>query len=304
MLSERSGYAGGESHGGHVGSETERSVRENKAKYDRVYGAADREKILRRVRDTDGFLERVTRTNPDWRGIAGMEVRGERSFYHDLRGKSILELGCGNGLNALIMASLGADVVANDTSSASAALIRDLAAELDISNIVPVTGELPELGLEARSFDIVVGKAFLHHLTHEQEERYMAEVARLVRLDGHARFFEPAVNSRLLDAMRLAVPVPGRPSSLQRAAFARWRADDPHPDRDNSTRRYRSVAERYFEDVTITLSGGLDRLTRLVPEGSGAQRFRALTYRVERRLPHAVRHVMARAQLMVCRGPR
>ena len=47
-----------------------------------------------------------------------------------------------------------------------------------------------------------MGKAFLHHLTHEDEALYLSKVAALLREGGEARFVEPAVNSRILDSVR------------------------------------------------------------------------------------------------------
>lgn len=276
----------------------EDNIAVNQQRFDEAYANVDRQTILERAGDPRAFLDWVVQGHGDWRSLAS------DGFYDSLEGKRVLELGSGNGLNALIMAKLGAQVTAIDIASQSKVVIDELATELGISDRVTAwAGDFVEFEV-TEPFDVVVGKAFLHHLNHEQEERYVQRCAQVLADHGHARFYEPAVNSPALDKLRLMVPVPGRPSSLNADAYSAWKAEDPHPDRDNSTDRYVGVTERYFGDVQITLSGGLDRLTRFVPEGPASQRFRSLTYSLDEWLPRSVRHRMARGQLIVCRSPK
>src|SRR5262249_7796197 len=155
-----------------------------------------------------------------------------------IRGKRVIEIGCGDGINALIMAVLGADVIANDISRESERLVREASAQLRLSNVRAISGDFTQLDLPLRSFDFVVVKALLHHLTHECEDQYLARIARLLTCEGEARFFEPAINSEILDKIRWLVPAPSRPSILQKKAYARWKAEDPHPERDNSSTHY------------------------------------------------------------------
>src|SRR5262249_21657548 len=162
--------------------------------------------------------------------------------------KRVLEIGCGDGINALIMGALGAEVIANDISSESERLVREASARLRLHNVRAISGDFTKLDLPFRSFDFVVGKALLHHLTHECENEYLARIGQLLKYEGEARFFEPAINSKILDKIRWLVPVPGRPSILQKAAYARWKAEDPHPERDNSSTYYLSNGRKYFKE--------------------------------------------------------
>jgi SAM-dependent methyltransferase len=271
----------------------------NKRHYDSSYGGVDVEAMVAKVRHVERFLDDATVTDASW----VLLYHGD--FRTRLRGARVLELGAGTGLNALVMAALGAHVVAPDISEETPRLVRAAAARLGLEgNVEALSGDFPRMALPARSFDFVVGKAFLHHLTHEVEDAYLRETARVLRADGEARFMEPAVNSRLLDTLRWMVPVPGRPSRLDARAWAAYKAADPHPERDDSSRHYREAGLRYFDHVETVTRGGIDRLHRFLPKGSFDRAFRRFAYRTERVLPRAVRHVIARGQVVILRQPR
>ena len=155
-----------------------------------------------------------------------------------------------------------------------------------------------------RSLDFVIGKAFLHHLTHDEESDALAEVASVLGEGGEARFFEPAVNSRLLDRVRWMVPVPGRPSSLARRAFREWREADVHPPRDNSSDHYVAAGRPFFERVQVVPLGCLERFYRLMPRSRFQRSYRRWANRAEERLPQALRRSAARSQLIVFGAPR
>ncbi len=279
-------------------SEDSGNKQRNAEHYNAAYRKVDPGALVSKIRRLDGWLDDAVRTDTSWHGI-----------YHDgfagrLSGKRVLEVGCGDGLNALVMAALGAEVVANDIASESARIVNEAASALKMRNIVAVSGDFQEIPFAPREFDLVIGKAFLHHLTHDVEDAYLRKVATILNAGGEARFFEPATNSLVLDRIRWLVPVPGRPSVLQKHAFAAWAAADPHPDRDNSSDHFESVGHRYFEDVRIVCIGSIERLCRLMPEGAWRRGYRRWAHRMETKLPSAVRTKAARAQLVVYRAPK
>jgi ubiquinone/menaquinone biosynthesis C-methylase UbiE len=202
------------------------------------------------------------------------------------------------------MGALGADVVAIDISKESENIIRKAASKLAVENVKGGGGDFLDLAFQARSFDFIIGKAFLHHLTHDQEAEYLKKVAVLLKTDGAARFFEPATNSLVLDKVRWMVPVPGRPSMLSRTAFAEWKARDPHPQRDNSSKHYSQVGKIFFDAVDIVYIGSIERLCRVLPRGDFNRRFRRWAHKVEKRMPMRLRHIFARSQLVTYRNPR
>lgn len=274
------------------------NIATNENHYNQTYSRVSVDGIVRKVDNLDAFLSDAIRTDTSWHGL----------YYGNLReaivGKRVFEIGCGDGLNALIMAALGADVVASDISHVSADIIMSAAERLGLSNIKTATGDFSEISLDVRSFDYVVGKAFLHHLTHELEEEYLGKIATILKPQGEARFFEPAMNSQLLDRIRWMIPVPGRPSILNRSRFAEWKARDPHPERDNSTAHFTAVGRKYFDDMEVVYIGSIERLHRLLPSGTFNRSYRRWAHAAEEHLPRSFRRAAARSQLLMYRAPR
>ena len=271
----------------------------NKEHYDSLFRTTSIERIVERVRHVDAFLADAIRTDTSWVALY------RDGFRERLRGARVLELGSGDGLNSLVMAAVGANVVSIDISNVASEVLNEAAARLGLSaRVTAMAGDFAELPFETNSFDFVVGKAFLHHLTHDEESRYLAKAASLLKPNGEVRFAEPAVNSQLLDGLRWLVPVPGRPSWLMRRAFKAYQAADPHPARDNSSAHYEKHLARYFESVSVVPFGALERLHRLLPAGEFNRAFRRAAFRAERVLPAPARNALARAQLIVGRGPR
>lgn len=188
------------------------NLQKNQNHYNQIYGNTVIDDTVQKVQNFELFLDRAIKTDTSWNGM----YYGD--FRYRLEGKRVLELGCGDGLNALIMAALGADVVAIDISDRSENIIKQANLKLGTS-VKGITGDFGGLDFQSESFDFVVGKAFLHHLTYEQEAVYLAKTAAVLKNFGEARFFEPAVNSTTLDKLRWIIPVPGRPSILEKQAF-------------------------------------------------------------------------------------
>ena len=172
-------------------------------------------------------------------------------YQHNLRdrlkGKKVLEMGCGNCLNAAVMAALGAEVYANDIASSSGDIVRKLNENYEFNYPIKfVEGDFLKTSLDSASFDFVIGKAFLHHLTIPVERLFLQETARLLKPDGEARFFEPAVNNKFLDLIRWHLPTQGRPSKFRKKAFMEWKKNDPHPDRSFSSQHFKERRKGIF----------------------------------------------------------
>ena len=271
------------------------NIERNRIHYDKLYSTVEAARIVEKIRNFDEFFDDALKTDTSWHGMYYGGLAGR------LKGKKVLEIGCGDGLNALVMASLGASVLALDISKESERVINEATSVLDITAVRAMTGDFAELPLEEHSFDFIIGKDLLHHLTHRQEEIYLGKVATLLAPGGEARFFEPATNSKLLDNLRWMIPVPGRPSNLRKKAFAEWRrVSDPHPVRDNSSSHFMEVGLRFFESVSIVCIGSIERFERLIPQGTMNRRFRRWAHRMNERLPGILRDKTARSQLIVC----
>ena len=253
--------------------------------------------MIRKVLQWEETLQHLTRTRIGWHALYAGD------FVAALAGRRVLELACGDGMNALMLARLGADVTAIVPSPRHAAALRRIADAVDLTGVRALTGDFRTLALAPRSFDLVIGKEFLHHLTREEEDACLAFAARGLRPDGEARFCEPAINSKTLDTIRWLVPVRGRPSRRATRSFGRWRRNGRLAARAHDSRHYVMNGARFFEQVTIVPFGSVERLHR-VPPAPIDDGFRRWAHGLEPHLPFAFRWWAARAQLIVYRRPR
>lgn len=270
----------------------------NREHFDKVYSKINIDEIINKLQNLSEFLDDATKTDTSWHGIY---LDG---FADRIIGKRIFEHGCGYGLNALIMASLGAQVIANDISTESERIIKEVASRLKITNIDPLSGDFADLPFRHRSFDFVVGKMVLHHLTHNIEEMYLSKFSKILKPDGEARFVEPSANSPLLDKLRLLVPKKNRPSIINKRAFAEWKAKDHNPDRNNSSNHFFQIGKRFFDKIQIIPVGSIEWFYRLMPQGSFNRRYRRWAHRMETKLPLTFRQKAAPSQLIVYSHPK
>lgn len=271
---------------------------QNKNHYDQVFSHVSVDTLIQKVKNSRVFLKDAIETDTSWHGLY------QGGFRDIIAGKQVLELGCGDGLNALIMAQLGANVTAIDISEKSQILIESANKQLSLS-VTAISGDFQKMDFfNSQTFDFVLGKAFLHHLTHEVEKSYLEKVARLLKSSGEARFFEPAINSKWIDMLRWVTPVPGRPSILNRKEFIEWKKKDPHPIRDNSTKHYIQVGNLYFDYVQTIMIGSIERLCRVLPSGKFNRSYRRWAHRIEPKLPDWFRYSAARSQLIIYRSPK
>ncbi|UJH92531.1 class I SAM-dependent methyltransferase [Antarcticibacterium sp. 1MA-6-2] len=243
-------------------------------------------------------MENATTTETSWFGLY------KHDFRNRIKGKKILEMGCGDCTNAAVMAALGANVYANDIAASSGDIVKRVNENFEFNYPIKfVEGDFLKNELPAGSFDFVVGKAFLHHLTLPVEELFVKETARLLKDDGEARFFEPAVNSKLLDDLRWYIPVKGRPSKFNKRDFAKWKEEDPHPDRSFSSRHWEKLGHKFFSEVSTHPVGTLERFSRLMKWGKKREEFRRKALRAEVWLPAVLNRSFSRSQLIVYSKP-
>jgi SAM-dependent methyltransferase len=135
-------------------------------------------------------------------------MAGMAEFVGDLRGREVLELGSGMGEMTTLLARSGARVTAVDISPASVALARRRArlhgVDAAIEFVVAAGEQLP---LDAERFDVVVGKAVLHHL---DARRAAPELHRVLRPAGRAAFAEPLGTNPAIVFARDHLPYPGK----------------------------------------------------------------------------------------------
>jgi len=135
-------------------------------------------------------------------------LRGLAEFLGDLRGKQVLEMGCGLGHIATLLAKSGAHVTAFDISRLSVVAARKRAAINGVADklrVVVAAGEA--LPFADESFDIVFGKGVLHHLDASMGA---PELYRVLRHGGRAAFTEPMGMNPVLKLAREYVPYPDK----------------------------------------------------------------------------------------------
>jgi SAM-dependent methyltransferase len=178
--------------------------------------------------------------------------------YHllgDVRGKRVVDFGCGSGANTVLLANRGAHVWAVDISEDLIRLgQRRLAVNAREGGAQFIVGSAHDLPFPDASIDVVFGIAILHHLDLDLVSR---EVHRVLKPGGRAIFQEPVRNSALVRFIRSLIP---------------YRAPDVSP------------FERPLTDAELTRFGAPFR----------SQRRRAFTlpvFRLLQMLPFAGRHV-------------
>lgn len=163
-----------------------------------------------------------------------------------LRGKKILDVGCGDGTNSVLLARLGADVTGIDISPR---LIEIAGQRAEINQVAAscrfVCSPVETAELAAGSFDIIWGDAVLHHLIPELPGLLEA-LTRYAKPDALMMFAEPVNFNRTLRRIRFMIPV----------------KTDATPDERPLEPAEIDVLRRYIPDLQMrgfTLLGRLDR---------------------------------------------
>ena len=127
----------------------------------------------------------------------------------DLHGKYILELGCGDGGNAILLALLGAQVVGVDISPKAIEIAKHRAELHDVSQNTMFTAKPLEMfePPDGRRFDIVCGWAVLHHVIPVLDATLSA-LTSIATPDAFFLFSEPVSLWRWLRRFRLMLPIP------------------------------------------------------------------------------------------------
>jgi SAM-dependent methyltransferase len=133
-------------------------------------------------------------------------VRPAMARLGDVAGQPVLDLGCGHGMAAVVLARRGAVVTACDVSAGYVAEARARAGANDC-DIRCVQADAHRLPFATGSFAAVWGHAILHHLDVPVAAR---ELRRVLRPDGVAVLCEPWGGNPLARLVRRWLPYPGK----------------------------------------------------------------------------------------------
>lgn len=117
----------------------------------------------------------------------------------DLRGKYLLDLGCGAGENSVYFAQRGARCVASDYSPGMV----DVALKLAAANHVQIDGKVINamaIDYPDNTFDIIYASNLLHHIP--DPKRTLAEMHRVLKPGGKACFWDPLKHNPVINVYR------------------------------------------------------------------------------------------------------
>ena len=178
-----------------------------------------------------------------------------------LAGKKVLDVGCGDGLNAMNLAKLGANVTGIDISPGAIEVAKRRA---EINGVTDrtrfVCSPLETSDFQKGEFDIVWGDAILHHLIADLDS-VMAKVASWAKPDGIIIFSEPISLSKSLRRFRMMLPI----------------KTDATPDERPLERAELDIVARHMSNMQVRYFSIFTRLSRFVLvdsdyEGSTAPR--------------------------------
>jgi len=125
----------------------------------------------------------------------------------DLRGKRVLDVGCGEGSNAVLMARFGAEVLGIDISPRSIALCNRRAALDGVEEHTRfICAPLETIQMPPGSFDVIWGDGVLHHLIPELDT-VMEKLVRWAKPGALFVFSEPVCLSPRMRRLRLGLPI-------------------------------------------------------------------------------------------------
>jgi SAM-dependent methyltransferase len=150
------------------------------------------------------------------------------------RGKRVLEYGCGPGAVTPMLAREAAWVAAIDLSEVALRSAVRQTLEPQLENVSYCLMDAERLGFAAATFDVVCGRAILHHL---DLERSFAELARVLGKGGSAVFHEPLGHNPVIRLYR------------------RWTPNMRTPDEHPLVRRDFELARRFFGRVELRCFG-------------------------------------------------
>jgi len=127
-----------------------------------------------------------------------IENRYALSEFGDLKGKKLLDLGCGAGETSVYFALRGAEVYACDLGEEFLELARSLADKFDVK-LQLAQVDARSLPYESDCFDFVFGNGILHHVELVPAAK---EIRRVLKSGGKAVFVEPLPYNPLINVYR------------------------------------------------------------------------------------------------------
>ena len=142
----------------------------------------------------------------------------------DIKGKEVLELGCGAGEASVYLAKKGANVTASDISPEMLNVVRKVAKKHNVT-VSTIQSTADSIKSEDQVFDIVYASNLLHHVDIEQT---LIEVKRVLKTGGIFVSWDPLAHNPAIN--------------LYRKLSTGVRTEDEHP----LTMKDIKIFEKYF----------------------------------------------------------
>jgi SAM-dependent methyltransferase len=191
--------------------------------------------------------ERVS-GDPLWANFKYYAIEGDSLDFRQqwiekyVSGATVLDYCCGNGLDTVLLAKLGARrVVGIDLSPVSIQNCRVLAEREGVAGQAEFeVMDAEVLAFDDRSFDLIVEYGVLHHLVLD---RALSELARVLKPGGHIICTETLAHNPFIRAYRRLTP------KLRTA----WEAEHilGRPAFDLMSRHFKTIERRFFHVSTI-----------------------------------------------------
>lgn len=145
-----------------------------------------------------GIDSAETLVDETFTSITALENQHVLAEFGDVRGKRILDYGCGSAEGGVYFAKQGAKVVGIDVSAGMLAAARRLAERhgVEIETRL-VTGD--RINADDDEFDLIYGNGVLHHVTLAHA---IPELARVLRPGGKGCFIEPLPYNPVINVYR------------------------------------------------------------------------------------------------------
>lgn len=161
--------------------------------------------------------------------IAKSREHYHRAIGESVKGKVLLEYGCGPGSQAFQLAAAGANITGIDISDVAIDLAKKQAENMGVPAAFQVMNA-ESLDFPATHFDRIIGSAIIHHL--ELHQAYQ-EIVRCLKAEGKAVFIEPLGHNPIINLYRYLTP--------------KLRTEDEHPLRMADIQ----LARQYFGNVSV-----------------------------------------------------
>lgn len=181
-----------------------------------------------------------------------------------LAGRRVLEICCHDGEYGAILAHLGAEVEGIDIAASLVNLANRRASLNGVSHRMHArVMSAHAIQFPAESFDLVFGKAALHHLDLDAARR---EIRRVLRPGGIGVFAEPVVLSEAARTLRRRAPVQSARETLYERQLSAEELDRFCEGFPEQRRAYFRLLSR-LDRVMPQAKGWLDRIDRFVLSG-------------------------------------